>query len=513
MPGIATIFRTTNPVDFTQVDGVYIDERKPPGKIRGIGNDLVCCIGEFEWGPVDAISSVSNTREFQRVFGGIGPDAAGASYQGYIALLNKQFGRLRIIRVSNGTQAKATRNLNDTSTPTPIAVITCDALYPGVFGNKLSVTVSAASNGNAAHFNLTVLLNGASAEVHRNLDLAGVAVGAALPIESDYIKPLKAAAGNGRPANVTNQALSTGSDGTFADADYTGGPSNAKGMRLLFGTDATNIRWVFVAERTNDTLNAALRDLCDQTKTKIALIAGPKTQTKALALTDVVDYRSDRMVYVYPWVETYVPDLDAIAEVNPVSFAAAALSSLAPGIDPAGVNAEPFLSGIRGIRDKTLDRADYVSFNEQGIMALQFTAERQRYSFRSGRTTSLDPALQMILRRTMADYLQESLAAALAFYQNRPLTRSTKIEIQAAIADFLDQQIVLGLLPGARDLEFGDGTKLRPYEVDIDSLNTPQGESQGLFIVLLRVRIFASIRFLVLRTEIGEAVEITALAE
>lgn len=509
-----TIFRTTNPVDFSQVDGVYIDERRPPGRVQGVGNDVVCVIGEFERGPVDTITAIGSTRELERIFGGIGPDAAGAVYKGALSLRNKQFGRLRVIRVSNSTQASGQVQITD-GAGSPANIIRAEANSPGVWGNQLSVVVGNATNGDADQFNVTVLRNGVSVEVHRNLDHALVADNAyyatVIPFESEFIRLFRIAAGDGRPANGTYN-LASGSDGTFAAADYTGSSSNSKGMRLLYGTEASNIRWVFVAENVDADVQEALVTLCEDTKTKIAILAGARTNTKAQALADVVNYRSDRVVYVFPWVSTFVAEANAgkggVSEVSPTSFAAAACAALAPGVDPAGVNSEPFLTGIRSLREKTMDRDDYVSFNEQGIMALQFAAERQRYGFRSGVTTSLDSALKMIFRRTMTDYLQESMGAFLVHYQNRPLKRSLKLEIKGAIADFLDSQIRAGLLPSAADLKFSE-QQLEPYEVDIDTGNSPADEANGLFVVIVRVRIFASARFIVLRTEIGEGVEIT----
>jgi hypothetical protein len=506
--GNPTIFRTTNPVDFSQVDGVYIDERKPPGPIRGIGNDVVCVVGEFERGPVNVITSIGSSQELFQQFGGFGPDASGNGYKGYIALLNKQFGRLRVIRVSNSMQVTAVKNIIDAMAENVLEV---KADSPGLWGNSLSVSVEAASDGDAAKFNLVVKRNGLVVETHRNLAHATTTIGAFYAITSSYITAKKLAAD--RPANIADQALTTGADGTFADADYTGGPSDARGLELLKGTGASDIRWVFVAENNSATIKASLLSLVTGEKTKIAVIAGAAGDTPTQAATDVASYRSDRVVYVYPYVDTFVPDLNsgkgALMRVAPTSFAAAAMAALPPGRDPAGVNSEDFLTGVKALAQPNLTRNDYVTFNEKGIMALQFAAERQRYSFRSGRTASLDTALQMVGRRTMADYLQESIAAALVFFQNAPLNEQTKLSIKGACEDFLERQVLLGLLPSREDLDFGTGEQLLPFEVDISSLNTPAQEATGLFIVSIKVRIFASARFIVLRTEIGEAVEIT----
>ena len=76
MAPTSDILRTNNPASYTLVDGVVIDSRTPPSSILGIGNDIVCVIGEFQKGPVNAITDVGSAEEFGRIFGGFGPDAA-----------------------------------------------------------------------------------------------------------------------------------------------------------------------------------------------------------------------------------------------------------------------------------------------------------------------------------------------------------------------------------------------------------------------------------------------------
>jgi len=506
-----TIFRTNNPVDFTQVDGVYIDERKPPGAIKGIGNDIVAVVGEFERGPVDVITPIGSSQQLFQTFGDLGPDASGAFYKGALSLRNKQFSRLRVIRVSNASQVLATVTLDDGG-GSPVNVLQVDANSTGAWGNSLSVAVVAATDGDATHFNLQVLRDGVLAELHRNLDPTVIADSASYGIASDFVALTRLAAGanSGRPVDVAATSLTTGSDGTFADSDYIGSPSDVRGLELLRAIGASNIRWVYAAEKTSLAVNAAILFLTQTTGNKIGIVADPAGTTLASATVSVL--RSDRIIYVYQHVDTFIPEANGgrggLVRVAPTSFAAAALAALPPGRDPAGINSEPFLTGIRAIEFPSLSRDDYITMNEQGIMGLQFTAERQRFGFRSGVTASITPGLETIERRTIADFLQESMGAGLVFFQNIQLSEENKLQVVGAITDFLEKQIRLGLLPSKEDLDFGDDGKLEPFIVDITSLNTAQQEATGLFIVLVRVRIFSSMRFLVLRTEIGEGVEI-----
>lgn len=509
VPGV---YRTNDPTQFTQLDGVYIDERRPPGRIRGIANNVVCVVGEFERGPVDQIVQISSTQELLRTFGGWGPDATGAAYKGYLAVhpATKRFDSLRIIRISNTTQALATKNFNDSGAT---AVLKVDAKWKGYWGTRIKASVQAASSGVANDFNLVISYSGETVEIFRNLNLSQVADDGAFPIVSDYVVVSRIVIGSGRPADAAATSLVGGSDGTFADADYTGGPA-AKGIELLKGTEAGAIRIVVVAEKQSAAIKAALLALCEQTRTKIAVVSTDAlSDAKSVALTDVALYRSDRVLYVYGAVQAYMAEANSgaggMVTVSPTSFFASGLAALPPHESVAGPNGEPYFYGIRALVDKTLAVDDFRTFARSGICAFAFSAERQKFGIKSGVTSSLDSAKTLILRRRMADYIQESVAVELTSFQNKTLNRENKLLIKAAIEGFLNEQIRLGILPSEADIsKTDDGQPLRPYLVDIESANTAQSEAGGLFVVLLMVRIFPEMRFIVLRTEIGEGVEI-----
>jgi len=517
MAGVSTIRRTNNAAEYMSVDGVVIDERKPPSAIVAKPQNRVCVIGEFQKGPVDVVTRIGSPRELYDKFGGAGPDASGNFYKGYLSLARKQFGRLYVIRLSNSTQATATVDLDDSTVPT--AVLRINAESPGVWGNSLTVTVSVASDGIATHFNLTVKYDGETVEVHRNLNLADVNDGEDLTPESLYIRAERLAIGDGRPVDIADEALTSGLDGTFADADYTGSGSDSRGIQLLYGSSHSDIKWVFVAESYAAAVNGALLNLSATTKTKNCLIMGDPSNDVAAALTDVASYRNDRIGYCYPHAQIYLAEANSgrggLVQVGLNSFAASVLAGLPPGSNPAGVNGEEFLTGIRALTNQNLGTADFESFREKGIMGFQFTMERNKFSIRSGINTDLDPALHNWARRSMADYLQDNAAAYLAFLQGKPISSKNKVMAQAAIERFLDQQIRLEHIPSKRDLNENrpeDDPVLEPYEIDIASLNSQAQEAEGVFIILARVRTFATMDFIVLRTEIGERVEVEATA-
>lgn len=507
------VYRSSVPSDWLAIDGIYIDERRPLSGIRGIPNNQVCVVGEFERGPVDTLTAVGSREELVSIFGDGG--ATGTSYKGHTALLNKDFGRLWVVRVSNSSQATGTVDLDDGG-GSPVDVLQVDANSPGVWGNSLTVSVVAATDASAGKFDLVVKRSGVQVEQLRNLDPSLVANGAQyLETGSKYVTLTRLAAGatSGRPANAADQALGSGSDGTFADSDYT---AASRGINLLAGSEAAAIRYFFCAEKSGSTINTAMKNLAISAPGKIACINGPAANTVAQAISDVANYRSDRVIYAFPWLKTLNQDSGALVTVAPSSFIASLVAGISPGEDPAGVGRGQshanLLRGVSGLELPALARADYVSLDAAGVAAFWFASEVQRYTLRNGVTTDLtSPDNATIQRRSIADYLQESIAAGLVEYQNQSLTTELRTAIKGSITSFLETQQRLGILPTQEDINafLSPSDELAaPFSVDVQSGNSASGLASGLLVIWLRVRTHASARYIVLRTEIGPGVEI-----
>ena len=145
--------RSTNPVDWTAVDGISIDERAVPGRTRGKPQGIIAIVGEFQKGPVNTVTPIGSAKEFLDTFGAYGSITNG--YKGYRSLLDKKFGGLRIVRVTNGTHAAATKNVMDNA-GTPAIVLALTALSKGVWGNSISYKVEDATDADNTHFDLTL---------------------------------------------------------------------------------------------------------------------------------------------------------------------------------------------------------------------------------------------------------------------------------------------------------------------------------------------------------------------
>ena len=102
----------------------------------------------------------------------------------------------------------------------------------------------------------------------------------------------------------------------------------------------------------------------------------------------------------------------------------------------------------------------------------------------------------------MTDFIINTISQFLKQYQGEPNSFLTRQAIKAAIQDWYGIQVRNQILPSDAELEDGG----RAFLVETEGLTTDSEKAQGIIKVLLKVRLFASARFIVLIAEIGENV-------
>lgn len=98
-------FRTNDPTQFDDIDGIIIDETAPPPSVQGVPSNIVCLVGQFQRG-TDKLQQVGSIGDFQAKFG-------KSAFSGNQEIKNKRFGSLRIIRVIASDAVKADFTFND----------------------------------------------------------------------------------------------------------------------------------------------------------------------------------------------------------------------------------------------------------------------------------------------------------------------------------------------------------------------------------------------------------------
>lgn len=475
------IFRSTNPTDWSAVDGIIIDESAPAPNISGVAANVALLCGQFERGDT-ALTLVGSIGELFELYG------KNDAMKGNLALKNKKFGQLKVARVLASDASAASLACSSSTT----VRITFSALWKGVYGNNIQVKIEAGSSQGSKY---TIHDSNPGAvlpdEVYDNVLIS--AVGTTFSNSS-----LISAVVNSTAAEPSTQALTSltgGSNGSVADTDY---------LTAIGLTEVEASGNVLFLDEYNSVRNGYLKQSMANTEDKMCVICGPQGQSRATAVTDVANYRDvdGRIIYAFPWLVTNING--ANTTVQPASFYAALLSQIAPNIDPAYAANAQYLSGIVGLELPSLSRADYIALMAAGISAFENDSDIG-IKIKSGVVTQIaDSSKIMIFRRRMADYLTASIAKFLKNYQNAPNSRENRDAVKAAILAFIQRGEQEKLLPKDTDVKSG-----LAKVVDTESLNTDSTIAQGYFKILYKQRIFSSMRFIVLQAEIGESVVVT----
>jgi hypothetical protein len=479
-----SIFRSSDPTTFDDVDGIVINETAPAPNVAGVAANVGIIIGAAQRGPM-ALTSVGSIGEIHEIFG-------KASYGINTALKNKRFGMLKLIRVIAADAVVASGAFESSATPR----ITFSAKQgKGVYGNNIQVKIEAGTDSGKKY---TIHDNNADAvlndEVYDNVAIASIT---AETFASSQLITAVVNSSAAEPDNVAFTNLTSGSDGTIVDGDY------EDAIALCEVANAGNF---ICLDAYNDTRNGYLKAHAAATQDKMVIMAGAESDSVSDAITDVSDKRDvdGRIIYAFPWVQTSIDG--QLVYTSPAPWMLSILTQTAPHIDPAYVKNAQFTGGITGLK-LALNRTHYINLKSAGIAAFEQDAD-VGFKVKSGVVTQiLDSSKVMILRRRMADFLTNSVGQFLKNYQNAPNTSANRSLVKGAILGFIDSLERDGILP--KDSEVSTGlAKL----VDTESLNTDLSISLGFFKILWRQRIHSSMRFIVLQAEIGESVVVTEAA-
>jgi hypothetical protein len=480
---MASIFRSTDPTTWDDVDGIVVNESAPAPNVQGVAANIAIFVAQAERGPA-ALTEVGSIGEIFETYG------KNDSYGLNIGLKNKKFGRLKIIRAIAADGAVATKAFQSSTTDR----ITFSAKQgKGAYGNNIQVKIESGSTSGKKY---TIHDNNSGAvlpdEVYDNVAITAIdsTTFAASKLVSVVVNSTAA-----EPTNAAYTNLATGADGTVGNTDY------SAAIDLAQAQGAGNV--IFL-DAYNSTRNGYLKSHVAATQDKMAIICGANGDSVATAVSDVAGYRDTdgRIIYGFPWVNTSING--AVTATNPASWIASIFSQTAPNIDLAFIDNSQFLQGMTGLVS-ALSRTDYVNLKSAGICAFE-QDDDFGFKIKSGVVTQIiDSSKVMVYRRRMADFLTVSVGKFLENYQNAVNSKANRSLVKGSILAFITGLENDGILP--KDSEVNSGVaKL----VDVESLNTDSTIAAGYFKILWKQRIFSSMRFIVLQAEIGESVVVTA---
>lgn len=478
-----TVFRTSDPTQFDDLDGIVIDESAPAANIQGARTNTAILVGQFQRGPF-SLEPIGSIGELHEAYG-------QSSFPGNVALRNKKFGALKVIRVEATSSAKATKIFDDGG-GTPVDIISFTAKFKGAYGNNIKVTIAAGSTTGKKYTiqdtNVGAVL---PIEVYDNILIAsvtGATFGGSKLVDATVL------ATSAQPANAAAVSLAAGSDGSVADTDY---------QAAIAKAEVENAGNFLFLDSYNDNKNGYLKTHAANTQDKMCILAGAEGDSVSAAITDVSDKRDTegRLIYAYPWLETEIDGV--LTMTSPASWYASILSQIAPNIDPAYAKNTQYLAGVTSLK-LPISRAQYVQLKDAGISAFEFDADLG-FKVKSGIVTQIaDSSKVTVLRRRMADYLTSSAGRFLKNYQNAVNSKTKRIAVKGAISAFVESQENLGILP--KDNEVKEG---KAKLIDTEGANTDLSIGQGFFYVIWKQRIYSSMRYIVVKAQIGETVVVT----
>lgn len=479
-----SIYRSTDPTTWDDVDGIVINESAPAPNVAGVSANTAIMVGVSERG-LDALTEIGSIGEY---FEQYGKDSTRGMNK---TLKNKKFGRLRVVRVVASDAVLAKEEFDSSSTD---RIRFSAKQGKGAYGNSIQVKIEAGSTSGKKYTIKDVTVGGVmQTEVYDNVAIADVVANSSFA--GSLLVTAEVLSSAAEPSNTVGFIpLAAGSDGTVANADY----STAIDKCAVEG--AGNILFL---DEYNATRNGYLKSHAAATTDKMVIVCGAETDSLATALTDAATMRDSdgRVIYAFPWVQTSFDGV--LTYTAPASWLASIISQTAPNIDPAKTQNTQFLSGITGLKLQ-LSRAGYIQLKDAGICAFEYDSDIG-FKVKSGIVTQIaDSSKVTILRRRMTDFLTNSAGKFLKNYQNAVNSKDNRMLVKGALLAFVTSLENDGILP--KDTEVKDG---KAKQIDVESLNTNNSVALGFFKILWRQRIFSSMRYIVLSAEIGESVVVT----
>lgn len=316
--------------------------------------------------------------------------------------------------------------------------------------------------------------------------------------------------------SVTNpQAFSAAKDEPAMDSAY----DSTFDSTLIPDGITREINFVLCA-RQSDAVRAKMKSNAETASSqgcfgRKAIISAPIGFTQTQAITQVATNRLDRVSYTWPGWQVRIPEIAEIGTAGGLGFTADGIITVRADGPLASINCQippednpgqqtGLIEAFFAVERTTtaLNETSYTALRRAGICAPR--VDRVSGSiYQSGITTSLDAALKTQARRKMADFIQDTLADRLIPYGKRPNTEAARDNIRGVIEQFLSE-LQSATNPALQRIE--------DFSVDEISGNTPDTLARGIFVVIIKVRTLSSLDFMVLQTEIGEAVTITQVA-
>jgi hypothetical protein len=400
------IFYSNNPLDWFATDGTYINEQQVPQAPTIEGTNVVQVVGDFPWGEPNVIHRISDTPTLVDTL--FGKASNPVAYGGVKALTGKFFPILEIVRAVAADAAKASRTIGANG-------FKATAKYVGAVGNEIAIEYT--NNGDDT-FDFTVTWNG------YQRTFAGAELATVADLEDEYLVFETVGTGDTLEASDAGGAvnLTGGDDGTFVDADFTGGVADVRGLRILEAGEDSAI--AFIAERASAAITSAMQSFVAE-KRAFGFTQGNYADLSdvdaATAIAGAVS--DDRLGICLHGVRQRING--TVYDVHMTAFAASVLASLPPHFGLADEDAcRRLLKSVLGpVTGSDLSRAAQIAADDAGGILLE-NLGGGAYKFHANLTT--DTTKPLISSRRVTDIAAKTIGTAIAPFTGKPNMQAYK---------------------------------------------------------------------------------------
>ena len=467
------------------VHGAFAIEQTPPTQIAATSTTRVGMVGQFPWGPKDERFEPGSIAEAKNTLAPPGFTRTGSAY---LMLVGKTFVDLSVVRVLGSSSSAGSVTLVDSG---PTNIVSWPAKYHGTTSGQFTWTVSDATDGDPNHFNFTVSITGASGTTTDSIqNFNASAVGTQTVLTDQMLESLlligqPTVLNAGRPVNGTG-SFSSGTNGTINAGAYVGTVGTGdRGIALMEGDNA--VRFVVVDDPGN-TLRAAVNDAlqahCELMGDRVTFVTGNSGQTAAAARADALNYSSDRVVYLDPWVYQRDDVTQAETLVPGSAFAASLACQTSPSTSIAW-KADEQRAKLQGITRLEFDRGLGRGTNTTNGVATWLREETGGHTLEADVVTiaPANVAKKSLTRRRMLDYIAVSFVQSVRGEVDAPNVDLNREDVDTALKNFMGQ------LKRNKDGDPNHTPFVVDYLIpDLSSANTDVTIAQGEFNLPLAVQ-------------------------
>lgn len=483
------------------IRGVFAVENPPPSIVVAEGTGVAVAVGQFPWGPGESLQYPGSPGDFYNMYAPRGMTRTGSAH---LSVIRKGWPTLGAVRVQDPAAVAASGLLAASS----VTKATVTVKYKGTEGNGVILTVGAANDANANHFNLTASVSGASgttSEVFTNLNISGTGADVLPDLSNSVLLGtfVKTAAGIPDPGNVT---CSGGTNGTTTATHYVGTPSGSDyGFSLLESDESIN--HVFTDDCGNSlraAVNAGLEAHVEFTTDRVGFINGNSGQTAGAAQSDAANYRSTRIVYVDPWAYVY-DDTTGAMRLAPSSCWGASLAAQLPPSAAISWRNDAVSAMLDGIAKLEFDRGGNRGQNTAAGISTLTKRRKGGYTFEADVVTSQTPGETELTRTRMGQFMARSIVDSWEEYTDAPMVTRYQQDMINGAENFL------ATLVKNKDLNPLFYPYIDAYAVlDPSSANTEASEANGDFTVPVDTKIGSNMHRVFLSLRYGESVTVSA---